>query len=75
MYCLIVHLVENASLLDMTEIINIAVSFHCDTCNTFLAHSCCYKCQNGIENSRKGPEQSMVGCFAEFKINSKILHF
>jgi len=31
--------VENASLLDMTEITKIVVSFHCETCNAFSTHS------------------------------------
>ena len=53
MYCLIVHLVENTSLLDMTEIINIAVSFHWDTCSTFLTPSCHEKCQNGNEEKQE----------------------
>ena len=39
MYCLFVHLVENSSLLDMTEMTTIAVSFHCDMHDAFLTHS------------------------------------
>ena len=30
---------ENTGFLDMTELTKIAVSFHCDTCNTFLTNS------------------------------------
>ena len=56
----------------------IAVSFHCDTYNTFSTHSCTatagIKVKILIHRVGKDPEQNLVGCFDEFTIDSGILH-
>jgi len=77
MYCLFVHRVGNTRLLDMTEITKIVVSLHCDTRNAFSIHSHLATVVKNIrivmQNVGKDLEQDLVGCFAEFKINSRIL--
>ena len=62
----------------MTQLSKIAVSFHCDTRNAFSIHSHLATVVKNIrivmQNVGKDLEQDLVGCFAEFKINSSILH-
>ena len=62
----------------MTEITKIAVSFYCDTHNTVSTHLCRAPAVRNVkmvmQEVGKDPEQNLVGCFADFKINSGILH-
>ena len=57
----------------------IAVSFQCDTRRTFSTHSCKVTARANvkvvIQNVGKEPEQNLVECFDEFKINSGILDY
>ena len=78
MYCLFAHSVGNLIQLAMTKMTKIAISFQCDTHNTFSIHSS--RATTGtntkvlIQNVGIDPEQNLVGCFDEFKINSGSLH-
>ena len=62
----------------MNKIAKMAVPFYCGRCNTFMTHSHCAIVMTSvrmiIERVGKDPEQNQLGCFAEFKINSGILH-
>jgi len=77
MYCLFDNFVGSTSWLGVTEITKLAISFHCDTPNTSSTHSC--RATAGInvkmivQKVRIDAEQNLMGCFAEFKINSRIL--
>ena len=79
MYCLFGHFVGNTILLGVAEITINDVSFHSDTNNTFSRH--CYRATAGlnvkiaIQKVGKDPEQNLVGCFDELKINNGILQF
>ena len=63
---------------DMTAITKIAVSFHFDTDNASSTHS--YQ-PTVVANVKivtqkvgKDPEQSLAGCFAEYKIDRGVVH-
>ena len=77
MHCLFDHFVGNTSYLDVIKITRIAVSFHCGTRNAFLTHFCrapdLTNVKIVIQKVGKDSEQNLMGCFAEFKINSGIL--
>ena len=63
---------ENLIQLAATKMTEIDVSFPSDTCNSFSTHSC--RATTGInvivviKNVGKDPQQSLVGCFDEFKL-------
>ena len=54
------------------------LSFQCDTCSTFPTHSCrtttAINVEVVIQKIGKDPEENLVGCFDELKINCGILH-
>ena len=55
----------------MIEVTKIAVSFHCGTRDAFSTHSCQAMVVTNvnmvIQKVGKGPEQNLIGHFAEFK--------
>ena len=61
------------------SMIKIAIYFHCDTCNPFSLHSCRetagINVKMVIQKVGKDPEQNLMGCFDEFKIYNRILHY
>ena len=84
MYYLFGHFVGNTILPNVTEVSKIAISFHCDTQNTFSTHFCRasagvnvkildIECQN-IE-SWKDSEKICWSCFDEFEISGILCCF
>ena len=71
------HFVGNTNWLDVTEMTEIAISFQCDTRNAFSTPSCRTAAEINVkmvvQNVGKDPEQNLLGCLDECKINSRIL--
>ena len=78
MHCLLGHFEGNFIQLALTKMTKIAVSFRSDTRYAFPTHSCRATAEINvrvvIQNVGKDPEQNLVGCFDEQKINCGVLH-
>ena len=78
MYCLVFNLLGNTGLLDVIEITKIAISFHCDTANTFSKDSLHATVMTNVKTVMqkigKDPEKCLVWFFSNLKVYTGILH-